>query len=80
VTLVSLLWEATLAIPYQWWGYQPRQMLGIFVDAWSGLPLEAVCVWIAVSYTTAIVFEIVKLWQASGKKARHAFLGDGSAS
>lgn len=79
VTLVSLVWEATLAIPYGWWGYQPQQMLGVFVDAWSRLPLEAVCVWIAVSYTTAIVFEIVKLWQASGKKARHAFLGDGSA-
>ena len=73
--LVSLLWEATLAIPYGWWGYQPRQMLGVFIDGWAGLPLEAVCVWIAVTYTTVIVFEIVQLWQASGKKARHAFLG-----
>jgi hypothetical protein len=28
------------------------------------------------TYTTAIVYEIVKLWQASGKRARHAFLGE----
>jgi hypothetical protein len=80
VVLVSLVWEATLAIPYGWWGYQPRQMMGVFVGAWAGLPLEAILVWIAVTYTTAIVYEIVKLWQASGKKARHAFLGEGGGS
>jgi hypothetical protein len=76
VVLVSLLWEATLAIPYGWWGYQPRRMLGLTVVAWAGLPVEAVCVWIAATYSTAIVFETLKLWQASGKTARHAFLGN----
>jgi hypothetical protein len=75
VVLVSLLWEATLAVPYGWWGYQPRSMLGLTVGAWAGLPVEAVFVWIAVTYSTAIVFETLKLWQASGRKARHAFLG-----
>jgi lycopene cyclase domain-containing protein len=73
--LVSLLWEATLALPYGWWGFQPQQMMGIFVGGWAGLPIEEVVIWIAVTYTTAIVFEIVKLWQASNRKARHAFLG-----
>lgn len=75
ILLVSLLWEATLAVPYGWWGYQPRQMVGVSIGAWSGLPIEAVGVWIAVSYATVIVFEVVKLWQASGKPARAAFLG-----
>jgi hypothetical protein len=75
ILLVSLLWEATLALPYQWWDYQPRQMIGLRIGAWAGLPIEAVCVWIAVSYATAIVFEIVKLWQASEKPAKRAFLG-----
>jgi hypothetical protein len=75
ILLISLLWEATLAIPYQWWGYQPKQMIGLFIGAWAGLPIEAVCVWIAVTYATAIVFEIVKLWLASEKSAKHAFLG-----
>ena len=75
VVLVSLLWEATLAIPYGWWGYRPRSMLGLSIGAWAGLPLEAVCVWIAVTYATAILFETLKLWQASERKARHAFLG-----
>ncbi len=77
ILLVSLLWEATLAVPYGWWGYQPRQMMGVFIGAWSSLPIEAVCVWIVVTYTTAIVFEILKLWHASGRAARDAFLGPG---
>jgi hypothetical protein len=77
IVLVSLVWEATLAIPYGWWGYQPEQMLGVFVQGWWGLPIEAVGVWISVTYSTTITFEIVKLWQASGKRARQAFLGPG---
>jgi hypothetical protein len=75
ILFVSLLWEATLAVPYGWWGYQPRQMTGIFIGAWSSLPIEAVWVWVAVTYTTAIVFETLKLWQASGWAAKQAFLG-----
>ncbi len=73
--LTSLLWEATLAVPYGWWGYQPGQMMGIFITAWNFLPIEAVCVWIAVSFQTVMVYEVVKRWKASGRKARHAFLG-----
>jgi hypothetical protein len=53
--LLSLIWEATLAVPYHWWGFQHRQMIGVFIGAWSGLPIEEVCVWIAVTYATAIV-------------------------
>jgi hypothetical protein len=59
--LISLLWEATLAIPYNWWNYQHAQMMGLFIGAWSGLPIEGVCVWIAVTYATAIVFEVTKI-------------------
>jgi hypothetical protein len=73
--LLSLLWEATLAIPYGWWGYNSRMMTGIFLDAWTGLPLEAVVVWLAVTYTTVITFEVIKLYKASGKKMKEAFLG-----
>ncbi len=75
ILLMSLLWEATLAIPYGWWGYKDAQMIGIHITAWSGLPIEAVLVWIAVTYATAIVYEIVRRWQASGKPALRAFLG-----
>ena len=75
VVLISLIWEATLTLPYGWWGYQNRQMVGLSIGAWYGLPIEAVGLWIAVSYATVIVFVIIKLWQASGKKVKDAFLG-----
>jgi hypothetical protein len=75
ILLISLFWEATLAVPYGWWGYQPSQMLGLSIGAWSGLPIEAVCVWIAVTYVTVIVFEVMKLWGASGKPLKVALLG-----
>ncbi len=73
--LISLLWEATLALPYGWWGYQNSGMMGIYITAWSRLPIEAVFVWCAVTYATVIVYEVVRRWQSSNKGARHAFLG-----
>jgi hypothetical protein len=73
---VSLMWEATLAIPYGWWNYRDEQMLGVRITAWGGLPVEAVCLWMAVTYATVIVYETVKCWQASGKSIRHALFGE----
>jgi len=74
--LISLLWEATLALPYNWWTFQHPQMTGLFIGAWSGLPIEEVCVWIAVTYATVIVFEVVKVWLASERSLRGALLGE----
>ena len=75
IMLLSMLWEATLALPYGWWNYQHHAMMGIFIGAWCDLPIEAVLVWLAVTYGTVIVFEAVKIWQASGQPARTVFLG-----
>ena len=73
--LVSLLWEATLGVPYQWWNYNPRMMMGLFVDGWTNLPLEAVFVWLVVSYTSVIVYETVKVYRASGRSLKQALWG-----
>lgn len=75
IVLISLLWEATLALPYGWWGFQDAQMLGIYITAWSRLPIEEVFLWCAVTYATTILYEIIRRWQSSGKCASHAFLG-----
>jgi hypothetical protein len=76
VLLISLIWEATLALPYGWWNFHDEQMLGIRITAWGYLPIEEVCLWMAVTYATVIVYETVKCWQASGKSMRHALFGD----
>lgn len=73
--VTSLLWEVTLALPYGWWNFREEQMLGIRVTAWSFLPVEEVYVWVAVTYSSVIVYEIVKRWKSSGRSMRHAFLG-----
>jgi hypothetical protein len=75
IMLLSMLWEATLALPYGWWNYQHHAMMGIFIGAWCDLPIEAVLVWLAVSYGTVILYEAVKIWQASERSARDIFLG-----
>lgn len=80
VLWVSLLWEVTLAVPYGWWQYQPDLMLGIKVRVWSELPIEAVLVWVAVTYVTVIVFEAMKVWVASGMSGREAMTGRRSAA
>ena len=75
ILLISLLWEVSLAIPYGWWGYRPSAMMGLTIGAWGNLPVEAVCVWLAVSFTTVIVYEVIKLWKALGTGALEAFFG-----
>jgi hypothetical protein len=73
--LISLLWEVTLALPYGWWKYQPRALMGLHIGAWSGLPIEAVCVWLAVTFTTVIIYGVIKIWKALGTRALEAFFG-----
>jgi hypothetical protein len=80
ILLISLLWEVTLALPYGWWNFQDDTMIGLRITAWARLPIEEIFVWIMVSYTSIIVYETVKRWQASGRKAMHAFLGSTKSS
>jgi lycopene cyclase domain-containing protein len=75
VVLISLLWEVTLALPYGWWGFEPEMMIGLTIGAWSGLPIEEVFLWFAVTFTTVVVFEVIKIWRASGLGLLEALLG-----
>jgi len=61
MVLISLIWETTLALPYQWWGFQDRAMMGIFISAWHRLPVEEIVLWFSVSYTTVIIYETMKI-------------------
>ncbi|MDX1812592.1 MAG: hypothetical protein R3240_11625, partial [Gammaproteobacteria bacterium] len=76
IVLISLIWEVTLALVYQWWGFRPHAMLGFYIAAWNYLPVEEVIVWFSVSYTTIIVYEAIKIWKASQKPLRQAFIGN----
>jgi hypothetical protein len=57
--LVSLFWEATIAVPYQWWGFQPKQMLGLFINGFCGLPVEEPLLWMGITWATIIIYETI---------------------
>lgn len=59
-TLISIIWEVTLAIPRGYWGYQSTSMLGIFIPFWHFIPIEAVTVWIF-STLVILVYEFIKI-------------------
>ena len=59
ILLVSLFWEATIAVPYQWWGYQNRQMMGLLLNGFSSLPVEAPILWGGVTWATVIIYETI---------------------
>jgi len=74
MVLISLIWEVTLALPYQWWGFQDSAMIGIFIAAWHHLPIEEIVVWFSVSYASVIVYETLKIWMISNKTFFEHFL------
>jgi hypothetical protein len=57
--LVSLFWEATIAVPYQWWGFQPKHMLGMFINGFCGLPVEEPLLWMGITWATIIIYETI---------------------
>jgi len=64
---ISMLWEGTIAFPYQWWGYKSDMMIGVFIEAWNGLPIEEPFLWLLVSFATVIIFETIHLRQLRRK-------------
>lgn len=72
ILFISQFWEACLALPYQWWDYQPKHMMGIFIKPLCDLPLEAILVWSLATWTTIIIYETVlyglqfKKWISGG--------------
>jgi hypothetical protein len=64
VIVTSLIWEVTLAIPRQWWGYEPSGMIGLTIAAWSRgdaiFPVEAAIVWLFAPFSSILTYEFAK--------------------
>jgi hypothetical protein len=78
--LISLMWEATLAVPYGWWNYREEQMLGIVVLAWSNLPIEAVLLWMVIAWDCIIAFELFRVVLHMDRPIAEAMFGRRTAS
>ncbi|HYE84744.1 MAG TPA: hypothetical protein VEA16_00210 [Vicinamibacterales bacterium] len=66
--LLSLVWEATLALPYGWWGYHYPMMMGIVVRPWFDLPLEAVMLWPAAAFMNILLYEGIRICLHRGNR------------
>ena len=85
VLLTSLLWEVTLAIPKYWWRYLPEGMIGKSIGAWTYrdpastkvaiFPIEALFVWIAVTFSVVFFYEAAKGFVYDRRPARKRLLG-----
>ena len=72
---MSIVYEATLGVPYGWWKYQNDQMIGILIGAWSYLPVEAVIIWLIIGFVAVLLFETLRAWFYMGRTAKEALLG-----
>lgn len=79
VLLTAVIWEVTLGLPQKWWGYQDESMLGIFIGPWdatpSRYPLEALIVWVAVTFTTVLFYEAIKIYLYEDRPPKEILLG-----
>jgi hypothetical protein len=73
--LVSVIWEATAALPYGWWNYKPEGMIGIPVPPWSNLPIEASLFWISVGWSAIFLQEVTKIKVRSERRWRDLLFG-----
>ncbi len=73
---ISMLWECTIAFPYQWWAYKPEMMMGAFVAAWAGLPVEEPFLWLLVTFSSVMIFETIHAAMGSETHAGTTVLGE----
>jgi hypothetical protein len=79
VIVTSLVWEVTLAIPRQWWGYEPSGMIGVTIAAWSRgdaiFPVEAAAVWLFAPFSSILTYEFAKALAHHPRPASVALFG-----
>ena len=81
VIVTSVVWEVTLAIPREWWGYNPSGMSGVTIAAWSRgdalFPIEAAFVWLATPFSCILTYEFAKALAHHPSTVKVALFGPG---
>ncbi|GAB6044256.1 hypothetical protein [Endothiovibrio diazotrophicus] len=72
---MSIVYEASLGVPYGWWKYHNEQMIGILIGAWSYLPIEAVIIWLIIGFVAVLLFEGLRAYFYMERSAKEALLG-----
>ena len=79
VLVTSVIWEVTLAIPRQWWNYEPSGMIGLTIGAWSRgdeiFPVEAAAVWLFAPFSSILTYEFAKALTHHPRATKVALFG-----
>jgi hypothetical protein len=79
VIVTSVIWEVTLAIPREWWGYEPSGMMGLTIGAWSRgdaiFPVEAAVVWLFAPFSSSLTYEFAKALTHHPRTTKAALFG-----
>lgn len=79
VLLTSIIWEVTLAIPRDWWGYRRSGMVGLTIEAWSRgeaiFPVEAAVVWLCAPFSCILIYEFANAFFHSPRSTMAALFG-----
>jgi hypothetical protein len=82
VIVTSLIWEVTLAIPREWWGYEASGMVGLTIGAWSRgdaiFPVEAAAVWLFAPFSSILTYEFAKALTHHPRETTVALFGSGA--
>jgi hypothetical protein len=83
VLLTSIIWEVTLAIPRDWWGYRSSGMVGLTIAAWSRgeaiFPVEAAVVWLTAPFSCILIYEFVNAFFHHRGSTAEAIFGTASS-
>jgi hypothetical protein len=78
---VELMWEVTLALPFDWWNYQAPRMIGIRANPWHELPIEAALLWVVVAWDCIIAFELFRVYfHMDDVPVKHVLFGNGKGT
>ncbi len=80
LVFASIIWEASLGVPYLWWTYRPEQLLGIFIPGWANLPLEAVLVWCIGVWDAVLIYEFFRVFHRKEEPVTHRLFGSPEAA
>jgi hypothetical protein len=75
LVLISVIWEATLGVPYGWWMYKREYMLGLKFHAWSDLPVEAVMLWLVGSWDAIMLYEFLRAYLHMDRSPKERLFG-----
>jgi hypothetical protein len=79
LTLISVVWEAVLGVPYQWWAYQGENMMGIFIGP-SQLPIEAAFLWLVAAWGIVNIYEFMRIHEHRERTHRETLFGRKASS